>query len=60
MNNVFDIKTGRVIYKTPFFKVSNLFICMNGTLNENLYGEYSDASSNFFAAKNIENTTGVC
>ena len=59
MNNVFDIRTGRAVYKTPFLKVSNLFICTNGTMNKNAYSEYSLPNQNFFAGQNSENTTGV-
>ena len=59
MNNVIDIRTGG-IYNPPFFKVSNLFICTNGTMNKNAYSEYSLPNQNFFAGKNSENTTGVC
>ena len=56
MNNVFDIRTGRAVYKTPFLNLSKFLISGHSTMVETKYSEYTDGS-NFFAGQNTDSST---
>ena len=59
MNNVFDITTGKAVYKTPFCNLSNLLIRSNSTMEQNTYGEYSGPDSKFLVANNSGFSTAL-
>ena len=52
MNNVFDITTGKAVYKKGFCNLSNLLIRSNSGLEKNEYSEYTGPDSKFLVANN--------
>ena len=59
MNNVFDITTGKAVYKTPFLNLSKFLKRSSSGYSKVAYSEYTDGS-NFFAGQNIGSKTGWC
>ena len=59
MNNVFDIRTGRAVYKKGFCNLSNLLIRSNSGLEKNEYSEYTGPDSKFLVANNSGFSTAL-